>query len=271
MKIITVIEDTCGNADCTFEHGLSVYIETEKHKLLLDTGATEKFADNAQKLGIDLEAVDTVVLSHGHYDHSGGILTFTKYNRTAKIYMPSGADGAYFHGDRYIGIDRRIMDLPQLLRVNGEYVIDEELSLFAGITGRKFWPQSNLVLEEEVNGKRIQDDFKHEQCLVIRQKQRTVLLSGCAHNGILNILDRYGELYKKAPDLVISGFHMTKKEKYSKEEESVIIKTAEELTKYNTIFYTGHCTGQKAFDLMKPVMGEKLKQLHSGMIVLNDT
>ena len=78
MKIIAVMEDTCGNGFCAFEHGLSVYVETKKHKILLDTGATGAFAENAKKLGIDLKAIDTVVLSHGHYDHSGGILTFAE-------------------------------------------------------------------------------------------------------------------------------------------------------------------------------------------------
>lgn len=270
MKIITVMEDTCGNGFCAFEHGLSVYVETKKHKILLDTGATGAFAENAKKLGIDLKAIDTVVLSHGHYDHSGGILTFAEYNRSAGIYVSTGADGAYYHGSRYIGIDRRILDLPQLIRVNGEYRIDEEISLFTGITGRRYWPQSNLLLEEEVDGKRQQDEFKHEQCLVIRQKEKSVLLSGCAHNGILNILDRYHEIYGGVPDVVISGFHMMKKGDYTKEEEAVIVKTAEELAAYDTVFYTGHCTGQKAYDLMKPVMREKLQPMHSGLVLMNE-
>ena len=160
--------------------------------------------------------------------------------------------------------------MPQLIRVNGEYRIDEEISLFTGITGRRYWPQSNLLLEEEVDGKRQQDEFKHEQCLVIRQKEKNVLLSGCAHNGILNILDRYHEIYGGVPDVVISGFHMMKKGDYTKEEEAVIVKTAEELAAYDTVFYTGHCTGQKAYDLMKPVMREKLQPMHSGKVLLKE-
>ena len=74
MKIITLVENSCGHEDCIAEHGLSVYIETRKHRLLLDTGQSDAVVKNAEVLGVDLSLVDTVVLSHGHYDHSGGIV-----------------------------------------------------------------------------------------------------------------------------------------------------------------------------------------------------
>ena len=63
MKIVTLMEDTCAYPECCFEHGLSVYIETKNHKILMDTGATNAFIHNAAKLGVDLEKVDTVILS----------------------------------------------------------------------------------------------------------------------------------------------------------------------------------------------------------------
>ena len=61
MKIVILMEDTCGDPSCSYEHGLSVYVETKKHKLLIDTGATDAFMHNAAKLGIDLTKVDTVI------------------------------------------------------------------------------------------------------------------------------------------------------------------------------------------------------------------
>ena len=87
MKIVALMEDTKGNELCMYEHGLSLYIETQKHHLLFDTGASEKTIKNAQQLGIDLRQVDTVILSHGHYDHAGGIIPFSKINPSAKIWM----------------------------------------------------------------------------------------------------------------------------------------------------------------------------------------
>lgn len=87
MKIVTLVENICGNDLCGCEHGLSLYVETEHHKLLLDTGASDLFFENAKKLDIDLCQVDTVILSHGHYDHGGGILKFVEINPHATIYM----------------------------------------------------------------------------------------------------------------------------------------------------------------------------------------
>lgn len=264
MRIITVIEDTCGAPECSYEHGLCMYVETDKHKLLLDTGATSAFADNALRLGIDLRQVDTVVLSHGHYDHSGGILEFAKINPSADIFMQKKAAGDYYHGERYIGIDKEIAELPTVHMLDGDYRIDDELYLFSDIAGRRFWPQSNRVLSKIQDGKMLQDDFTHEQCLVVSHDGKNILLSGCAHNGILNILDRYKSIYNRMPDMVISGFHMMKKTEYNNQEVSIIEETANELKKLDTIFYTGHCTGQMAFDIMHEIVGEKLKQIHSG-------
>lgn len=264
MKGIILMEDSYGNPQCEYEHGLSIYIETRKHKLLMDTGASEKTLHNAQKLGVDLLGVDTVVLSHGHYDHSGGICAFREINSKAVIYMQKTVFGDYFHGERYIGIDKKIAKLPNIKLLEGDFQIDEEVSLFTNIIGRKFWPQSNFNLSMLEKGHKIQDEFRHEQCLVI-QGEKKVLLSGCAHNGILNILDQYKKVYGGYPDIVISGFHMMKKIDYTEQEKEVICQTAKCLSKKNILFYTGHCTGQKAIDIMQPIMKEKLIPLHCGM------
>lgn len=264
MKIVVLMEDTCGNANCYFEHGLSLYIETKKHRILFDTGASAKTLDNAIRLGIDLTKVDIVVLSHGHYDHAGGILEFSKLNSKAVIYMQKDVDGDYYHGDKYIGIDKEIMKLPQICLLDGDLKIDDELLIYTHITGRRLFAKSNLELSKRIANQDIQDSFHHEQCLVISQNNQWILLSGCAHNGILNILDRYYELFQAFPDMVISGFHMKKKTELTDLEKEDIRKTALELKKMDTVFYTGHCTGIQAFDIMKKIMLEKLFYIHSG-------
>ena len=270
MKIICLAENTEGVSGCEAEHGLCLYVETKNHKLLLDTGASDLFSLNAEKLGIDLTAVDMVILSHGHYDHSGGIMTFAKINPSAEIYMRRNAGGEYYHGERYIGIDKRICDLPQVVLTDEFLEIDEELTLFSGITGRKYFSKSNLALTEKINSSDVQDSFSHEQCLVIRQNGISTLISGCAHNGILNILEKYHEIYHDTPDNVITGFHMMKKSEHNDEEKEIIINTAKELIKTETHYYSGHCTGIPAFDMMKRIMGDKLTAIHSGDKVLEE-
>ena len=268
MKIVNLMDNLAGAAGCLCEHGLSYYIETKNHKLLMDTGASAQFLENAKMLGIDLTAVDTVFLSHGHYDHAGGILDFVKINPTAKIYMQKTAGGDYYNLrdglEKYIGIDKVILELPQIVFLNGDYRIDEEVYVFTNILGRKYWPESNLLLKEKVDGHFIQDTFAHEQCLVVTEDDESVLLSGCAHNGILNILEAYREHFNEIPDKVISGFHMLKKGEYTSEEIVTIEDTAGELEKLHTKFYTGHCTGEAAFALMREIMGNQLTFVHSG-------
>ncbi len=269
MKIITLIENSSGTEGCGFEHGLSFYIETEHHKLLMDTGASDTFLYNAQQLDIDLTAVDSVFLSHGHYDHAGGIMAFSQINPTAKIYMQRTASGPFYHDERYIGIDVRIPSLPQTVLLDGDLQLDEELALFTNITGRRFWSKGNLILKRMVNDVPVQDAFEHEQCLVITDGTCKILLSGCAHNGILNVLDKYRTLYGSLPQLVISGFHMMKKTEYTPEELDIIHQTAQELSQMqDTTFYTGHCTGETAFALMKEIMGQQLHALHTGLQIL---
>ena len=171
MKIINLIEDTKGVEGCHYEHGLSFYIETKKHKLLLDTGATAAFIDNAKVLGIDLTKVDTVIISHGHYDHTGGLLAFADINSNAKIYIQKSARGDFYNcrnqEEKYIGMDKKISELSQVVFLEGDLVIDEELTIFTGVTGRKLWPKGNEILKKKCGNEFVQDDFCHEQYLVV--------------------------------------------------------------------------------------------------------
>lgn len=299
MKVINLMEDTAGEAKVYAEHGFCIYLETQKHRILADTGASEKTWENAKKLGVGLDTVDMVFLSHGHYDHSGGILSFAEQNPHAKIYIHARAGYDYFsfpeeislsqkepgcgtsygisqpekaglaqkavYGrEKYIGIDKKILELPQLVILEKGCRIDQEISVFSEVTARRKWPKSNLRLKRKEGDTYMQDSFDHEQYMVVEAENKKLLISGCAHNGILNILDRFRELYQCDPDVVISGFHMVKKTDYASDEIMLIQDVAKELRKMDTRFYTGHCTGIPAFQMMKEIMGERLGYMHSG-------
>ena len=186
--------------------------------------------------------------------------------------MQAAATDAYFADDgkdaseryRYIGIDPDIEKLPQVRFISGDTVIDDELELFTMQKRSHELPFTNKRLLVRKGNEYIRDDFRHEHYLVIRQDGKSVLMSGCAHNGILSIMDAYAEKYGKAPDAVISGFHLMKKTKYREDEIKEIEDIAGELNKYPTKFYTCHCTGVDAFDILKTIMGEKLSYVHSG-------
>ena len=271
MRIINLMENTEGTQGCVYQHGLSCYVETERHKLLVDAGPSADFMENAKRLGIDLGKVDTLVLSHGHYDHSGGILPFAKINPNALIYLQALATGEYYAYDgaelgyRFIGIDPGIAKLPQARLLNGDERIDEELSLF--VMDQNQWPvpSTNKRILEKVGGEYVRDAFLHEQVLVVRSEGKNLVFSGCAHNGVLNVMDTFLRKYQAEPDVLVSGFHLMKKTEYREDQLDEIDEIARSLMKYErTKFYTCHCTGIPAYERMKAIMGERLTYVHAG-------
>ena len=96
MKIVCLLENKTALPHMETEHGLSLYIETGNKKILFDMGQTDAFAQNAEKLGISLEEVDFAVLSHGHYDHGGGLSRFLEINRHAPVFVQK--DASDLHG-----------------------------------------------------------------------------------------------------------------------------------------------------------------------------
>lgn len=268
MRVWNLVENLASGEDFLAEHGLSFYVETEKHRLLVDTGASDAFLQNAEKLGIDLRTVDTLVLSHGHYDHGGGIRAFAGINPNARIYVRENVFQEYYHdrasGMDYIGLDQELKLLPQIVVVGGDLCLDEELSLFTNVTGRRMWPEGNRELKVRSNGALVQDTFSHEQYLILSCERKEILISGCAHNGILNILDAYQARKGRLPDLVISGFHMMKNGDYTEEEAEMIRRTARELKEMPTRFVTGHCTGERAYELLREILGDQIRYVRSG-------
>ena len=264
MIIKTVIEDDIAGEGLTAEHGLCIYVETANHKLFVDSGQSEKTWENARKMGIDIENADTLILSHGHYDHSGGIKTFMRQNSKALIYISENAAGEFYSkksdGMRYIGIDRDILKSERIHLVKGDVSLDSELDIFRSVLGREFWPAGNSLLFEKSEDEYIPDTFEHEQYLVIKEGEKHVLISGCAHRGILNILERFKELYNCDPTMVISGFHTILKQ-YDEASIECFKQLAAKLNEKDTLFYTGHCTDKIPFSVMQEVMGEKLRHL----------
>ena len=119
MKITALTENT-SRKGLPYEHGLSLYIETEKHNILFDTGQTELFAKNAEMLGIDLGKVDIAVLSHGHYDHGGGLKRFLELNKTAPVYMSKFAFEPHYNGaQKYIGLDLSLRGSGRIVFTDG--------------------------------------------------------------------------------------------------------------------------------------------------------
>jgi len=273
MKIITLVEDSQGKNNLESEHGVSFYIETSQHKVLFDVGQTDLFLRNAIKLGLDLSLVDTVIISHGHYDHGGGLTDFLRINKKAKIYIQRTAFKDYYSMRKeneytYIGLNKDL-DESRFVLLDEDYKIDEELILFNKISNNRFFPKSNQSLFKKVNNEMKLDDFEHEQNLIILTENKVILIAGCAHKGIINIIDQAELILKQRRiDIVLGGFHLSSKNKKYEETKENIEEISKELFNLNVeMFYTGHCTGIIAYDIMKNILKNKLLLIYPGFIL----
>ena len=269
IKVIPLLENTKENPECRKKHGLSLYIETPKHKILFDLGPNDLFIKNAIKLGVKIEETDTVIISHGHIDHCGGLGAFLKRNSTAKIYIrPQALDKHYvkFFGiPFYAGINKNLVNGERFVFTNDFEVIDDELTLFSGVRGTHPLPSADKNLFVKKSGRIIPDDFSHEQNLIIDAYGRKTLFCGCSHAGIVNIVDKALQVCGSGLRTVVGGFHLFEPTTKRYEKTEYITAVTNELKKYDADFYTCHCTGVKAYDLMKK-QGLKLDYLHTGTV-----
>lgn len=258
MKIQVLLENTTLREDLQAEHGLSIYIETDKHKILFDMGQTTAFADNALKLGVDLSQVDIAVLSHGHYDHGGGLEHFLKMNQKAPVYLNRNAFMPHYNGmEKYIGLDEKLKQRERLIFTGDTLEIDEELTLFSCNQKMRPFAFGSFGLSMVENGKLLPDDFRHEQYLLIRKGEKKVLFSGCSHKGILNITSWF------EPDVLIGGFHFVKLDPMGEGREK-LNEAAGVLKQYPAKYFTGHCTGVEQYRFLKEKLGEQLEYLATG-------
>ncbi len=257
MKITSLVENISKKENIGAEHGLSLFIETEKHNILFDMGQTDLFSENAEKLSIDLSSVDIAVLSHGHYDHGGGLSKFLTLNDKAKVYINKNAFGDYYNGtEKYIGLDKSLMGNSRIILTEDFYEIEKGLSLYSCNDREKKYNLGSFGLKKKEGDKFLPDDFIHEHYLMIEENDKKVLISGCSHKGILNIADWF------SPDVLIGGFHFSKLPL-----DETLKGYAEILSSHKTTFYTCHCTGEEQYNFMKKYM-DNLFYLSSGESVI---
>lgn len=276
MIIKALVENT-SIVGFPIEHGLSLHIKLNDGKqILFDMGQGKLFASNAERMGVDISSIDIAVISHGHYDHGGGLSQFLDLNKRAKVYIHSQAFVPHYSlrdtGMRFIGLEKTLEHHEQVVLCDGIRDIGEESNtsdsfiLFSDVNGDECNPVGNRLLYGP--DKTCNDSFSHEQNLIIKEGKNIVLFAGCAHRGIVNIMRKATDILGKSPTHIFAGMHLVKSGLSEDDENAFIKKLSHSLLSFDeSKYFTMHCTGTEQFDKMKSMMGERISYLSCGECV----
>jgi 7,8-dihydropterin-6-yl-methyl-4-(beta-D-ribofuranosyl)aminobenzene 5'-phosphate synthase len=270
MRITTLVENALHptRGDLKAEHGLSFYVEHQDQVFISDVGQSGYFADNAKQIGADLTRVDALAITHHHYDHGGGLGRFFKENDRASVYLRWTEETDFIaEGDssetRFIGLDQAVLVeyAHRMTYVHhareilpGVHVLTEIPDIFPK-------PAGDNRLKMRMGSQAVPDTFAHELVTVLFGQGGLVLLTGCAHNGVLNMIAATKAAFPDRPiQALIGGFHL------KREKSQEVRQIGKALLDMDILMiYTGHCTGDESYEVLKSVLGERLHRLHSGL------
>lgn len=257
-----LVENKTDNPGIMAEHGLSIYIEACGRRILFDAGATDLVISNAKRLGVDLSAVDAAVVSHGHYDHTGGFPAFCRINETAPIYIHKNAfresyglkDGRLSgsnDGIRWSSRQRAHME-GRLVFTEGAAMIDEDIYVSGTIPYEEGFEPTEKFYYKDEQGCIREDDMSHEQCLVIRQREGLYVFSGCSHRGVISALNAAKAIFpKEKVAVLVAGMHL-----YSASDEDRKRVVEQIAGEHPDCVMPVHCTGIKAICDLKARLGD---------------
>lgn len=260
VKFTFLVENKTENSRCMAEHGLSVYIEADNKKLLFDTGASDLFYYNSKALDIELQQVDDVIISHGHFDHTGGIPKFCEINKTANIYIHKDSFGKSYG-----------MRNGKIRKDESGIKWDESMFLHKfSLTEKPVFITDNIVVSGTIpiaeddfttesfyrinsKGDYIKDPMNHEQFLAIADDRGIFLFSGCSHKGVLPTIRYAKKIFpQKEIFALIAGMHLSSADKKSR--EMVIDQIINENI---DVIMPVHCTGIEAICDLKNKVSQK--------------
>jgi len=273
LCITTLVEDTAPGIGLLAEHGLSFWIEYGDKRILFDTGQSDILIQNAKTLGINLAETNAIVLSHGHYDHTGGLPTVLDIASKAKIYLHPAATEPKF-SRKVLGVKSIGMSHLAKKAVQRRHVIwtATPAQIFPGMSVTGQVPRINNF--EDVGGAffvdenyQKPDELLDDQTLFVESAKGLVVVLGCAHSGVVNTLDYISNLTNQNKIYaVIGGMHLLNASRIR------IANTIEAFKKYEIQKIVPlHCTGQKAMGDLKNAFGDKCSFLGAGgQIILTE-
>lgn len=279
MNVTVLTENTKSEkSNLITEHGLSLLIEKDDYKVLFDTGGFEDTAiQNAKSLNLELDDVDAVVISHGHDDHTGGLLGFFNINDDAPVYLKKEALNPHYtcsnNNRKFIGMDEKILEdySGRLKFINKTTEIMEDFFIIPHIYQKYPSPTTNNILFSKEDNKILRDKFHHELFMSVKNKNEQNIFSGCGHNGIRNIIYTAKEDFPHIKiKTIIGGLHFqagkisTFTVKSEEIEDTSLCIKSENIQKV----YTGHCTGKYGYQIMEKTLEDRIDHLYTGKKII---
>lgn len=274
MKITVLVENT-GPSELKIEHGLSLYIEFNDKKYLLDAGPSDSFFKNAHALSIDLGRVDKAVLSHGHYDHGDGFMVFLNQYKDKVVYGAKNIFDDYYSGSggsvHYIGLSSKLKQMKNRFNtISKDTKIDEKIYLILDDVSntKKIGVQKKLY--KKVDDVLQPDNFNHELSLVFDTPKGLVICNSCSHAGLESIVDNIKKRLNKPVYAYVGGLHMKSTKNHietSSFTEEQIQNLCIFIKKNIQYVLTGHCTGNVSYDLLKKYLKDRIDFLTTGKTI----
>lgn len=243
LKITVLSENQTKNPELKSEHGFSLYVETDNKNFIFDTGASGNFIENAGKLEVDLEKINSVILSHGHYDHTGGLSHFKNKVVYAHpdLFIPKykKTDNLLFEyiGNEYVRCFYEHNNKLEIRNVTESIELFADINLVCGF--KKAASENYFYVKPPCENLYIKDSFNDELVLTINTANGLVIITGCAHSGIINIIEKCLQITGQSKIFaLLGGFHL------SKIEEKEVKEIAGKIDAYHIEnIGISHCTG----------------------------
>lgn len=274
MRITVLVENT-GPSEFKIEHGLSLYIEFNDKKYLLDAGPSDSFFKNAHALSIDLGRVDKAVLSHGHYDHGDGFMVFLNQYKDKVVYGAKNIFDDYYSGSggsvHYIGLSSKLKQMKNRFNtISKDTKIDEKIYLILDDVSNTKEIGVQKKLYKKVDDVLQPDNFDHELSLVFDTPKGLVICNSCSHAGLESIVDNIKKRLNKPVYAYVGGLHMKSTKNHIKTSsftEEQIQNLCIFIEKNIQYVLTGHCTGNVSYDLLKKYLKDRIDFLTTGKTI----